>query len=136
MQFTHLGRSGLQVSRLCHGTMNFGWHTDEVESTIHGPCARRRREIFDTADAYGKSASEELIGRWFANDRGRREKVVLATKLYIDTNFAGWHLAQANETARRRDHLGLISEQEPLQVDRAHRRTRGCCPPRRRTASA
>jgi aryl-alcohol dehydrogenase-like predicted oxidoreductase len=182
MHYVHLGRSGLKVSRLCLGTMNFGPHTLEQDSfAIMDRALDLGINFFDTANVYGKrpgeGITEQIIGRWFAQGAGRREKVVLATKVfgrmgdwpnqsrlsalnikqaceaslrrlqteYIDlyqmhhvdletpweeiwqameqlhregkvlyvgsSNFAGWHLAQAQELARQRHFLGLVSEQ-------------------------
>ncbi|HXF93596.1 MAG TPA: aldo/keto reductase [Nitrospiraceae bacterium] len=182
MQYVHLGRSGVIVSRLCLGTMNFGLHTDEPSSfRIMDRALEVGINFFDTANVYGgkrgDGLTEQIIGRWFAQGGGRRDKVVLATKVYgrmgdwpnqsklsalhitraceeslrrlrtdyIDlyqmhhvdrdtpwdevwqamerlvrdgkviyvgsSNFAGWHLAQAQETARSRRFLGLVSEQ-------------------------
>jgi NDP-hexose 2,3-enoyl reductase len=178
MQYTQLGRIGAKVSRLALGTMNFGWHTDEKDSrTIMDAALKAGVNFFDTADIYGAGASESILGRWFADDPSRRDKVVLATKLYIpledgpntgglsalhirkacedslrrlqtdhidlyqfhhidrttpweeiweaterlvrdgkvvyvgSSNFAGWDLAAAQETAKARHFLGLASEQ-------------------------
>jgi len=87
MEYTHLGRSGLSVSRLCLGTMNFGWKTDEDAS--HAIMDRALAEgvnFFDTANVYGfdagKGRTEEVLGTWFAQGGERREKTVLATKVY------------------------------------------------------
>jgi aryl-alcohol dehydrogenase-like predicted oxidoreductase len=182
MKYTHLGRSGLVVSQLCLGTMNFGSHAAEKDAhRIMDRALELGINFFDTANAYGRAISfgftEEIIGRWFALGGERRQKVVLATKLYasqsdwpnqgrlsarnirqacdaslhrlqtdhldlyqmhhIDretpweeiweayavlrqqgkviyagsSNFAGWHIAQAQEQARQRHFQGLISEQ-------------------------
>jgi aryl-alcohol dehydrogenase-like predicted oxidoreductase len=182
MQYTHLGRSGLEVSRLCLGTMNFGPETTEPDSfAIMDKALEHGINFFDTANVYGwkqgEGITEQIIGRWFAQGGGRREKVVIATKLYgsmsdwpndtklsarnirlacdaslkrlqtdfIDvyqmhhvdrdtpwdeiweafetlraqgkilyagsSNFAGWHLAKAQEAAGRRHYTGLVSEQ-------------------------
>jgi len=182
MQFTQLGRSGLQVSRLCLGTMNWPWLTTEPEAcAVMDRALEKGINFFDTADVYGgkkgEGLTEQVIGRWFAQGGGRREKVVLATKVYgsmgdgpntsrlsalhirqacdaslkrlrtdhidlyqmhhIDrtspweeiwqamqqlvqagkvlyvgsSNFAGWHIAQANEAARSRHFMGLACEQ-------------------------
>ena len=182
MQYTHLGRSGLSVSRLCLGTMNFGPKTEEADAHAIMDSAREAGiNFFDTANVYGwgeqKGWTEEIVGRWFAKGGGRREDTVLATKLYgsmserpndtflsalnirraldaslkrlqtdyIDlyqfhhvdrntpwdeiwqamevavqqgkiiyngsSNFAGWHIGQAQEAARRRNFNGLVSEQ-------------------------
>ena len=87
MKYARLGRSGLKVSRLCLGTMNFGVHTDEKEAfRIMDAALDAGINFFDTANVYGwgKNAgrTEEIIGRWFKLGGGRREKVVLATKVY------------------------------------------------------
>ena len=93
MQYTHLGRTGLKVSRLCLGTMNFGPHTDEKEAfAIMDKALDVGVNFFDTANVYGNMNNgrsgwtEEIIGRWFAQGGQRREKVVLATKVYGDMN--------------------------------------------------
>jgi aryl-alcohol dehydrogenase-like predicted oxidoreductase len=182
MQYVHLGRSGMKVSRFCLGTMNFGPETSEADSvTIMDRALELGINFFDTANVYGwkvgEGWTEQIIGRWFAQGGGRREKVVLATKVYgrmgdwpnqarlsavhikracesslrrlrtdfIDlyqmhhvdretpweeiwqameqlcregkilyvgtSNFAGWQLAQAQELARSRHFLGVVSEQ-------------------------
>lgn len=188
MQFTHLGRTGLMVSRLCLGTMNFGPSTTETDShAIMDRALEHGINFFDTANVYGwklgEGVTEQIIGRWFASGGGRREKTVLATKVYgqmgewpnesklsalhirraceaslkrlqtdyidlyqmhhIDrqtpweeiwqameqlvregkviyvgsSNFAGWHIARANETARARSFMGLVSEQCKYNLD-------------------
>jgi aryl-alcohol dehydrogenase-like predicted oxidoreductase len=182
MEFTHLGRSGVLVSRICLGTMNFGALTPEPEAHALMDSAHEQGiNFFDTANRYGGSlghgATEEVLGRWFATGGGRRERTVLATKLYgamgdwpnqsklsalnirnaldaslkrlqtdhvdlyqfhhVDretpwdeiwqamevavqqgkvlyagsSNFAGWHLAQAQGAAAARGYTGLVSEQ-------------------------
>ncbi|MER7128073.1 aldo/keto reductase [Streptosporangium saharense] len=182
MEYTQLGRTGLKVSRLCLGTMNFGPLTSEEDSFgIMDHAHELGVNFFDTANVYGwkqgEGITEQIIGRWFAQGGGRREKTVIATKLYgsmgdwpnenllsalnirraaeaslkrlqtdyidvyqahhIDrntpfeefweamdvlkqqgkilyvgsSNFAGWHIAKAQETAARRNTLGLVSEQ-------------------------
>lgn len=182
MDYVHLGRSGLKVSRLCLGAMNFGPYTSEADSfRIMDRALELGINFFDTADVYGgqtgEGLTEQILGRWFAQGGGRRGKVVLATKVYgrmgdwpnearlsalhirraceaslrrlktdhldlyqmhhIDretpweeiwqamehlcregkviyvgsSNFAGWHIAQAQEIARSRRFMGLVSEQ-------------------------
>jgi aryl-alcohol dehydrogenase-like predicted oxidoreductase len=182
MEYVHLGRSGLRVSPLCLGTMNFGPQTSEADShTIMDRAHEVGINFFDTANVYGwrkgEGWTEQIVGRWFAQGDGRRERTVLATKLYgsmsdwpndtflsarnirlacdaslkrlqtdyldlyqmhhVDrgtpwdeiwqametlvaqgkvlyvgsSNFAGWHLAQAQEQARVRNFFGLVSEQ-------------------------
>ncbi|MFD9032948.1 aldo/keto reductase [Streptomyces sp. NPDC059567] len=87
MKYTQLGRTGLKVSRLVLGTMNFGPQTDEADShTIMDSALDAGISYFDTANVYGwgenKGRTEEIIGSWFAQGGGRREKTVLATKVY------------------------------------------------------
>jgi aryl-alcohol dehydrogenase-like predicted oxidoreductase len=89
MEYTHLGRSGLTVSRLCLGTMNFGPQTSESDSFAIMDAARDRGiNFFDTANGYGgelgRGATETILGNWFAQGEGRRERTVVATKLYGD----------------------------------------------------
>ncbi len=89
MRFTHLGRTGLTVSRICLGTMNFGPETDEATSfAIMDSALEAGINFFDSANVYGRSkgrgATEEIVGRWLAQGGGRRDKVVMATKLYGD----------------------------------------------------
>ncbi|MET9731296.1 aldo/keto reductase [Streptomyces sp. NPDC006458] len=186
MEYTQLGRTGLKVSRLVLGTMNFGPQTDEADShAIMDAALDAGINFFDTANVYGwgenKGRTEEIIGSWFAKGGDRRDKVVIATKVYanmavdgeawpnhdklsavnirravdaslkrlgtdhidlyqfhhidratpfeeiwqaVDTlvaqgkilyagssNFPGYKIAQANETAARRGSYGLVSEQ-------------------------
>lgn len=86
MQYTHLGRSGLSVSRLCLGTMNFSWTTEKADAFRLMDAAHDKGiNFFDTANRYGRPVpgeTEKLMGEWFAQGGGRREKTVLATKLY------------------------------------------------------
>lgn len=87
MEYTALGRTGLKVSRLCLGTMNFGVDTEEREAfKIMDMAVDAGINFFDTANVYGwgenAGRTEEIIGRWFAQGGGRRERVILATKVY------------------------------------------------------
>lgn len=86
MKYTQLGKTGMRVSRLVLGTMNFGTRTDEATSdAIMDRALELGINFFDTANQYGGShhgLTEEIIGRWFAQGNQRREKVVLATKFY------------------------------------------------------
>ena len=182
MEYTHLGRTGLSVSPLCLGTMNFGPETSEDDAhAIMDAALDRGINFFDTANVYGwrqgEGVTEQIIGRWFAKGGQRRDKTVIATKVYgsmsdlptasglsarniareceaslrrlqtdhldlyqmhhVDravpweeiwqtmdllvqqgkvlyvgsSNFAGWHIAQAQEAAKARHFLGLVSEQ-------------------------
>jgi aryl-alcohol dehydrogenase-like predicted oxidoreductase len=177
-----MGRTGLKVSRFCLGTMNFGPETTEADSfAVMDKAIELGINFFDTANVYGwkkgEGVTEQIVGRWFAQGGGRREKTVLATKVYGDmgdwpnesrlsalhikraceaslkrlqtdyidlyqmhhidratpweeiwqameqlvhegkvlyvgsSNFAGWHIAQANEIAKNRHFMGLVTEQ-------------------------
>lgn len=182
MEYVHLGRAGVKVSRLCLGTMNFGPLASEQDSfAIMDRALELGINFFDTANVYGwklgEGLTEQIVGRWLSQGQGRRDKIVLATKvfgrmgdwpnqsrlsalhikracedslrrlktdhidlyqmhhvdrecpweeiwqameqlvregkiLYIgSSNFAGWHLARAQELAAQRHFLGLVSEQ-------------------------
>jgi aryl-alcohol dehydrogenase-like predicted oxidoreductase len=94
IEHRRLGSHGALVSRLCLGTMNFGWHTTEKDSfAIMDRALELGINFFDTADVYGWSEhhglTEEIIGRWFAQGGGRREAVVLATKVYNPADQPG-----------------------------------------------
>jgi aryl-alcohol dehydrogenase-like predicted oxidoreductase len=121
MQYTNLGRSGLKVSRLCLGTMNFGpYTTDDDSFRIMDEALNMGINFFDTANVYGweKGAgyTEELIGKWLSQG-GRREKIVLATKVYgkmgdgiNDRGLSAYHIKRACEDSLRRlktDHVDL-----------------------------
>jgi len=93
MQHTPLGRSGLKVSRLCLGTMNFGPLTTEADSfAIMDKAVELGINFFDTADVYGwkpgEGVTEGILGRWFAQGE-RRDRIVLATKVYGDMDSEG-----------------------------------------------
>ncbi|MFF5498270.1 aldo/keto reductase [Streptomyces aquilus] len=97
MKYTQLGRTGLKVSRLVLGTMNFGPQTDEADShAIMDAALDAGINFFDTANVYGwgenKGRTEEIIGTWFAKDPAHRDKVVLATKVYgnMGADGAAW----------------------------------------------
>ncbi len=87
MDYRHLGRTGLRVSPLCLGTMNFGPQTSEADShVILDRALDAGINFMDTANVYGwqkgEGVTEQIVGRWFAQGGGRREKTVIATKLY------------------------------------------------------
>ena len=182
MEYVNLGRSGLSVSRLCLGTVNFGPLVPEPEAhELLDEALDAGVNFIDTSNSYGYAAgrglTERILGSWFAKGGGRRERTVLATKVfeamgdgpnlgglsalnirraldaslqrlrtdYVDlyqfhhvdrgtpwdeiwqavevavqqgkllyvgsSNFAGWHIAQAEESAKQRNLLGLVSEQ-------------------------
>jgi aryl-alcohol dehydrogenase-like predicted oxidoreductase len=86
MEYTHLGRTGLRVSRLVLGTMNFGPETDEPTShAIMDRAPELGSHCVDTANVYGwgenRGRTEQIIGNWFAQGGDRRDKTVLATKM-------------------------------------------------------
>lgn len=191
MEYVHLGRAGVKVSRLCLGTMNFGPLASEQDSfAIMDRALELGINFFDTANVYGwklgEGLTEQIVGRWLSQGQGRRDKIVLATKVFgrmgdwpnqsrlsalhikracedslrrlktdhIDlyqmhhvdrecpweeiwqameqlvregkilyvgsSNFAGWHLARAQELAAQRHFLGLVSEQSLYNL---HERT-------------
>jgi len=122
MEYTQLGRTGLRVSRLCLGTMNFGPYTTEQDAFAMMDKAQELGINFlDTANAYGrkmgKGFTEQVIGRWFAQGGGRREKTVLATKVYNrmgdwpnQSRLSALHIREACEDSLRRlqtDHIDL-----------------------------
>jgi len=87
IQHKRLGKHGVLVSNLCLGTMNFGWHTSEEDSfKIMDRALELGINFFDTADVYGWETehgwTEEIVGRWIAQGGGRRDAIVLATKVY------------------------------------------------------
>lgn len=87
MKYSFVGRSNLEVSRICLGTMHFGVSADREESfRIMDTALDMGINFFDTANVYGRDAgtgtSERIIGEWFDQGGGRRERVVLATKVY------------------------------------------------------
>jgi aryl-alcohol dehydrogenase-like predicted oxidoreductase len=122
MDYTSLGRTGLQVSRLCLGTMNFGPITSEPDSfAIMDKALEDGINFFDTANVYGwktgEGITENIVGRWFAQGGGRREKTVLATKVFgrmgewpNQRRLSALHIRQACEDSLRRlqtDHIDL-----------------------------
>jgi aryl-alcohol dehydrogenase-like predicted oxidoreductase len=182
MDYRYLGRLDLKVSPFCLGTMNFGPETSEEDAfAIMDRALELGINFFDTANVYGRQiavgTTETILGNWFAKGGERREKVVLATKVWSQmgewpnesrlsalhirraaeeslrrlqtdhldlyqmhhverrapwdevwqafetlvrqgkvvyigsSNFAGWHIARANEAAKDRHFLGLVSEQ-------------------------
>lgn len=114
MEYKMLGRTGLKVSRLCLGTMNFGPQTTEADSfAIMDRALEHGINFFDTADVYGwkrgEGITEQIVGRWFAQGGGRRDKVVLATKVYGDmgdwpneNRLSALHIRKACEASLKR----------------------------------
>jgi len=122
MEYAHLGRSGIRVSRLCLGTMNFGPITNESDSfAIMDRALELGINFFDTANVYGwkigEGVTEQIIGRWLAQGNRRRENIVLATKVYgrmgdgpNDRGLSAYHIKRACEDSLRRlqtDHIDL-----------------------------
>ncbi len=120
MKFTSLGRTGLKVSRLCLGTMNFGAATSEEDSfAIMDKALELGINFFDTANRYGElpGRTEEIIGRWLAQGGRRREQIVLGTKVFgpmgpgaNDEGLSAYHIRMAcNDSLRRlqTDHIDL-----------------------------
>ncbi|MEH1029993.1 aldo/keto reductase [Micromonospora profundi] len=136
MTYGHLGRSGLLVSRIGLGTMNFGYLVDEPSSfAVMDAAIDAGITFFDTADVYGGpqspdmkqgyGVSEQIVGRWLQRS-GRRDDIVLATKVYQpmglgpnDRRLSAYHIRRACEASLRRlqtDHIDLY---QMHHVDRA-----------------
>jgi aryl-alcohol dehydrogenase-like predicted oxidoreductase len=130
MQYVPLGRSGLKVSRLCLGTMNFGPEASEADSfAMMDRALELGLNFFDTANVYGwkvgEGWTEQIIGRWFAQGGGRREKVVLATKVYgrmgdwpNQARLSALHIKRACEGSLRRLKTDCIELYQMHHVDR------------------
>ncbi|RFU19423.1 aldo/keto reductase [Geodermatophilus marinus] len=131
MEYTHLGRSGLSVSRLCLGTMNFGWRTAEPDAhAILDRALEAGVNFVDTANVYGfdagKGRSEEVLGSWFARGGERRERTVLATKVYgsmtdwpNDTFLSARNIVRACEASLRRMRTDWVDLYQFHHVDLA-----------------
>jgi len=122
MEYRYLGRTGLKVSPLCLGTMNFGPQTSEEDSyAIMDRSLEVGLNFFDTANVYGwkkgEGITEQIVGRWLAQGGGRREQIVLATKVYgemgdgpNERRLSAYHIKRACEESLRRlqtDHIDL-----------------------------
>lgn len=131
MEYTQLGRTGLMVSKLCLGTMNFGPQTDEESShEIMDRALDSGINFFDTANVYGwelgEGLTEQIIGRWLAKGGGRREKIVLATKVYgrmgegpNERRLSAKHIRQSCEDSLRRLQTDYLDLFQMHHVDRA-----------------
>ncbi|MHB1295181.1 MAG: aldo/keto reductase [Anaerolineae bacterium] len=128
MKITELGRTGLKVSRLCLGTMNLGPKADERTSfAIMDRALEAGINFFDTADRYGRpyGTTEEIIGRWMAQGNGRRDAIVLATKVFgnmglgaNDGGVSAYHIRQASEASLRRLQTDRIDLYQMHHIDR------------------
>jgi len=122
MNYTYLGRTGLQVSRLCLGTMNFGPQTGEADSfAIMDKALELGINFFDTANVYGgkrgEGITEQIVGRWLVQGGSRRDQIVLATKVYgtmgelpNQRGLSAYHIRKACDDSLRRlqtDHIDL-----------------------------
>lgn len=122
MRYRRLGRTALEVSELCLGTMNFGPNTPEPEShAILDHAVDAGINFVDTADQYGGAlgvgTTESIIGRWLEADPARRDRIVLATKVYEpmsdrpnDRGLSARHIRLACDASLRRlrtDHIDL-----------------------------
>lgn len=130
MQYTRLGRTGLPVSRLCLGTMTFGFQCDEATSfAIMDRAFEGGITFFDTADVYpigappgAQGRTEEIIGRWLART-GNRSRIILATKCFGRVGPARWdqgnsrkHILDAVDASLRRlgtDYIDLYQLHGP-----------------------
>ncbi len=130
MNYTHLGRTGLSVSRLCLGTMNFGPETSETDSfAIMDRAHEVGINFFDTANFYGRTkgpgATEGIIGRWFEKGDGRRERTVLATKLFVsmgnwpnEGRLSALNIKRACDASLRRLQTDYIDLYQMHHIDR------------------
>ncbi|MDP9240737.1 MAG: aldo/keto reductase [Actinomycetota bacterium] len=130
MKYTNLGRTGLSVSRLCLGTMNFGPQTSEEDShAIMDHALELGINFFDTANVYGwkkgEGWTEQIIGRWLAQGGERRERTVLATKLYGGmgdwpnrTYLSALNIRQACDASLKRLQTDYIDIYQMHHVDR------------------
>ena len=131
MKHRRLGRTALRVSELCLGTMNFGPLTTQSDAfVIMDHALEHGINFFDTANRYGgdkgPGATETIVGNWFAQGGDRREKVVLATKVFgpmtswpNDGGLSARHIRAACDASLRRlqtDHIDLY---QMHHVDRA-----------------
>jgi aryl-alcohol dehydrogenase-like predicted oxidoreductase len=131
VQYVNLGRTGLKVSRLCLGTMNFGWNTSESDSfAIMDKALDLGVNFFDTANVYGwklgEGITEQVIGRWLAQGGGRRGKIFLATKVYgemgkgpNDMRLSAYHIRRACEESLRRLQTDVIDLYQMHHIDRS-----------------
>src|SRR6476660_1477989 len=129
MQYVQLGRSGMKVSRLCLGTMNFGPETSEADSfAIMDRALELGLNFFDTANVYGwktgEGVTEQIVGRWLAQG-GRRENLVIATKVYgrmgagsNDVRLSAYHIRRACDESLRRLGTDRIDLYQMHHVDR------------------
>jgi len=130
VQYTQLGRTGLSVSRLCLGTMNFGKETGEADSfAIMDRALELGINFFDTADVYGRpragGVTEEIIGRWLAQGGRRRQQIVLATKVFnpmgnspLDRGLSALHIRRACDDSLRRLGTDCIDLYQMHHIDR------------------
>jgi aryl-alcohol dehydrogenase-like predicted oxidoreductase len=123
MEYRMLGRSGVLVSPLCLGTMNFGEPTSEVVAfTIMQKAVDGGINFFDSANVYNQGESERIIGK-FLKEHKLREQVVLATKVHgrmgdlpNDGGASRYHIVKACEDSLRRlqtDHIDLYQLHRP-----------------------
>jgi aryl-alcohol dehydrogenase-like predicted oxidoreductase len=130
MELRRLGRTGLKVSRICLGTMNFGPQTSEADShAIMDAAHAHAINFFDTANVYGwrrgEGWTEQIIGRWFAQGGGRRDKTVLATKVFggmgdwpNESRLSALHIVRACEASLRRLQTDRIDLYQMHHIDR------------------
>ena len=131
MKYRRLGRSALKVSELCLGTMNFGPRTSQTDSiAILNDALDAGVNFVDTADQYGGElgvgTTETIVGRWLSEDRSRRNRIVLATKVHEpmsddvnDRGLSARHIQMACDASLMRlgvDHIDLY---QMHHIDRA-----------------
>jgi aryl-alcohol dehydrogenase-like predicted oxidoreductase len=130
MHTINLGRTGIIVSRLCLGTMNFGTQTsEEVSFQIMDKAIELGLNFFDTANVYGwqlgEGLTEQIIGRWLSQGGGRRDQIVLATKVYgrmgdgpNERRLSAYHIKRACEGSLKRLHTEHIDLYQMHHIDR------------------
>lgn len=131
MQYCSLGKSGLQVSRLCLGTMNFGPRTAEADSfTILDAAVEAGINFIDTANQYGGDlgvgTTEMILGRWLARDNSRRDRLVLASKVHEpmsddinDRGLSARHIQMACDASLKRLGVEHIDLYQMHHIDRS-----------------
>ena len=130
MKYRQLGRSALKVSALCLGTMNFGPQTSEPESfAILNAAVDAGVNFIDTANQYGGhlgvGTTETILGRWLAEDRTRRDRIVLATKVHEpmsddvnDRGLSARHIQMACDASLQRLNVDHIDLYQMHHIDR------------------
>ncbi|OYU69272.1 MAG: aldo/keto reductase [Alphaproteobacteria bacterium PA2] len=131
MKYRQLGRSALKVSEVCLGTMNFGPRTSREDSfAILDAAVGAGVNFIDTANQYGGhlgvGTTETLLGEWLAQDRARRDRLVLATKVHEpmsddinDRGLSARHIQMACDASLKRLQVDHIDLYQMHHIDRS-----------------